>query len=642
MSKFICEIDGRFAPIRVYEDIICVPFKILQHIPDVVHIGGPIYPDEEYLSPFPHRYFHSDAPKDTRPEVPKDYEVHEKPSAYVGVISNHFGHFIADLCVPRVWPIVASIDKNIDFWAWSPNPQKIPEFAKEILFGYFGVKSLKFIEKPIKVKKLYVAPQMERAKTGFYDENKKNLQEYLEFVDYMTDKYLHGYYNSELKHEIVFVSRKKLLDGLIGEEYIASLMELAGIKVVCPEDYSFKDQLYIYKNASILIFSEGTALHTLRFFGDLSKKKVIIINRRKGYLMDKIPLSDRRAEVHYLDYVEANFLRFAPAVCDMEAILQGLEDLIGIKLLKHFNRKDYIEACRNHIEKVISSLKNSKSPLRSAVINQILNFLTKKQAETNKFYITECLISYYTNTFQRLQPLIEYSLFPRSDLFYSLNIEQFFLDLIKGCTLSIVGIAVYRRKVYDLFVDDGREIHKVSWVETPNIGKIAPHSPNSGNARFIIHNLPFEYGRSLKFFIKTDEEKTIEVIKVTPSKRFVLNRIDIYKKVEKLVEFINIDNIAFDLFSNSISVGGVVVLFRYIEKDCKLIIEDAEGTKEVLWNLPSPACANMYKGNPFAEKARFTVKELVIQNGYPLRLYLEVDNTDRIEICEINVEFSIY
>jgi hypothetical protein len=95
--------------------------------------------------------------------------------------------------------------------------------------------------------------------------------------------------------------------------------------------------------------------------------------------MDKIPLSDRRAEVHYLDYVEANFLRFALAVCDMEAILQGLEDLVGIKLLKHFNRKAYIEACRNHIEKVISSLKNSKSPLRSAVINQILNFLTKNK-----------------------------------------------------------------------------------------------------------------------------------------------------------------------------------------------------------------------------------------------------------------------
>ncbi len=68
---------------------------------------------------------------------------------------------------------------------------------------------------------------------------------------------------------------------------MCSLFEKNGFKVIYPEKISIKEQLKIYSDAEIIVFTEGSAIHTLQLLGNINAK-VIIINRRKGVLYSKM------------------------------------------------------------------------------------------------------------------------------------------------------------------------------------------------------------------------------------------------------------------------------------------------------------------------------------------------------------------
>ncbi len=644
----VTEIDGLLTPIRLYEDIILVPLiKMLRH-PKLTHIAGPIYPEEEYFSPLPHRYFFDYTPADIRPSLPSNYLDYDETCAYIGIIDNHYGHFIADLCVPKIWPIIASIDRSIEYLACARPFKEIPNWAREILFNYFQIKKLSLVTTPIKVKKLYVAPQIERLKTGFYDEEKKNLEHYLNFVDQMTNRYLENFDNPALRYEIVYVSRIKQLQTIIGEEYISNLFERAGIKVICPEEFSFKEQLYIYKNAHILIFAEGTAIHTLRFLGNLGNKKIIVINRRKNYRMDQSPLLDRKAEVHYLDYVDLSFGKYLPSLCDTERILEEIEDLIGISLLKYFDRKQYFVACEKHFSKSIEAIKTDNWPIqyKFKFIKNTLELLKQRYATTNSF-VSKYFMAKFEEELSKLEPLIQIECVDDIQMVKSVMIEKANLNLLDESKISIHGIILLREAPFSVFVSDGKKTQEVIWTASPNIGELHPDCPNSKMARFIAKNLSFEYMKPIKFFLRTNDNLEIELMKIIPVKRFILNGVNIDYKSSNTISYINIDAITLNLLDlqkpNSLSIGGVVLVEESIKnkEDFQLLIEDIEGIKKVNWSIPSPYMATKYKNNPHAKNCRFIAQGITAKSKSPLKLYLS-DISNNILLCEIVIDYEYY
>jgi hypothetical protein len=382
----VYEIDGRISHIKIYENIICVPFEYLHdNIAGIQHKGGPIWHDWED-EPYS-RYFFSIKPVDQLPDIPGEYEVYEKSFVYIGVLHRHYGHFIADICVPRIWSIIASLSKNLKFLVAAPFG--ILNFHKEILFNYFKIRNLKLLDRPMKIKKLYVAPQIERAFSGFYDRDSAFLQSYLEFIEEMTEKYLANFDKSDLKFDVIYVSRKNLLNTFLGEKYLADLLESLGIKVISPEKLSFKEQLYLYKHSSVLVFVEGSALHTLQFLGDLKEKKIFVINRRKEKKVAYRQLIDRGADVHYIDNVLTDNQLIAdpqlPHFIDIENTLNELETAIGVPFLSKFNKQAYLSACKEHLEKFIDFWERSKNPYK----DHILNSAKKIMQEFSKSYQLE-------------------------------------------------------------------------------------------------------------------------------------------------------------------------------------------------------------------------------------------------------------
>jgi len=136
-------------------------------------------------------------------------------------------------------------------------------------------------------------------------------------------------------------------------------------------------------------------------------------------------------------------------------------------------------------------------------------------------------------------------------------------------------------------------------------------------------------------------QKVVEnVIKKFEAKQKVYIPVELSKLVKEgeVVEKVVIDQLYLDLLKGSkLVVGGVVVLKPEVKEEYRLLVEDAEGIKEVQWGLPSPGYAKMYPDNPYAKKARFKVEGVVATEGKPLKLYLEGKNGDKIMIYDTSI-----
>uniref|UniRef100_A0A7V6CEC8 Uncharacterized protein n=1 Tax=Thermodesulfobacterium geofontis TaxID=1295609 RepID=A0A7V6CEC8_9BACT len=136
-------------------------------------------------------------------------------------------------------------------------------------------------------------------------------------------------------------------------------------------------------------------------------------------------------------------------------------------------------------------------------------------------------------------------------------------------------------------------------------------------------------------------QKVVEnVIKKLEAKPRVYIPVELSKLVKEgdIVEKVVIGQLYLDLLKGSkLVVGGVVVLKPEVKEEYRLLVEDAEGIKEVQWGLPSPGYANMYPDNPYAKNARFRVEGVVAVEEKPIRLYLENKNGDKILIYEIKM-----
>lgn len=178
------KIEGVCGPLFIYEDILCMPAQKLLVPWEGVHFkGGPVWPNWED-EPIVRYFVNNGRPMDTIPDIVEPEESIEELVAWGGAIHQHFGHFVADVCIPRVIPILAEFP-NITFIFIAPPNLELKPWMKEI-FDYFDIKNYILIKKPTLVRKLIAGPQIERLYSGLYDY--KYLDSYLDYLDLLAEK----------------------------------------------------------------------------------------------------------------------------------------------------------------------------------------------------------------------------------------------------------------------------------------------------------------------------------------------------------------------------------------------------------------------------------------------------------------------
>lgn len=82
-------------------------------------------------------------------------------------------------------------------------------------------------------------------------------------------------------------------------------------------------------------------------------------------------------------------------------------------------------------------------------------------------------------------------------------------------------------------------------------------------------------------------------------------------------------------------VSGIVLPAPAAPAGCRLLIEDANGCREVRWGLPSPKLAARLPGNPAAARARFRAEGVSPAGDQPVRLLLACGEAERVLLAEV-------
>ncbi len=386
----VYEIQTHLSPVKVYEDIVIVPYKRLFPKPK----GGPIYHDWDD-KPFTRYYQNKSVPLDEKPEF-KEPRIVIDQANFGGVLHPNWGHFVADIVVPRLIPVLQSeFSQNKYLFGAEPWLKGMLPWMKEVLFDYFKIKESNVIilKEPVLVKKLFVDPQIEVVNGGIWDE--KYVEPLMNFLlEKEKENELDGI---EPQNGCLYVSRAKLSTKatFLGESYLCKILEDAGIKVVYPEELSVKEQLRIYKSYRTLIFAEGSAVHTLQLLSKMLHTKVIVINRRAGYTVAKWQLSYRVREIKYINKVITDFQEIAqfegmrllplfPSLLSFRDLFEELEEATGIKL-----------GCFLNKDKIIASIKDDFNNYKIYWVNRFKNNRSDKAA----YYIV--------NIIPKMQEIIE-------------------------------------------------------------------------------------------------------------------------------------------------------------------------------------------------------------------------------------------
>ncbi|MCT0250828.1 glycosyltransferase family 61 protein [Synechococcus sp. CS-197] len=193
-----------------------------------------------------------------------------------GFAIDHFGHFIADNC-HRFWPLLEQTIPDIEgilfigFESDADQSQPLSSFQKDII-SYLTNRPTQTIlaTQSLTIERLIVPTQANTL--GPLSEPQKH------YTNLLTQ---HRRRRSwRINRKKIYISRSKLRTQscLIGEHVIEKILNDAGFLIFHPEEHSFEHQINLYKTADMLVFCEGSAIHTLDLAGDI-RADVVIISR---------------------------------------------------------------------------------------------------------------------------------------------------------------------------------------------------------------------------------------------------------------------------------------------------------------------------------------------------------------------------
>lgn len=190
---------------------------------------------------------------------------------YFGALIKHHGHQVAEF-VHRLWPLHDRCYKVL--FVASDGYAHVSNFLYDYL-QCLGVKDFFIVDEPIVVERLLVPDSGK-----FLNQDIKDW--YLEKLNLFW---------SRKKNRLSFLPKKILVvrshlqkGRIIGEFLIEKAFSRLGYFVFRPEEYSFIEQLGFYLAAEKIVFSEGSAMHTLDIAPKIKAKVLVLLRRSSSRL----------------------------------------------------------------------------------------------------------------------------------------------------------------------------------------------------------------------------------------------------------------------------------------------------------------------------------------------------------------------
>ena len=192
---------------------------------------------------------------------------------YIGVIPDHWGHFLID-CVSRIWGAMEVRDSVIIAYCtftydYNPLAGNYGEFIKLL-----GIDTDRFIrvEMPMKFDEIIIP---ERIMSFGLECN----AHYVSVIKKVIDNALSVPIDNEVIDKIYFSRRhfRPAIDTEVGEEEIEENFRRNGFAVLYPEELSLRKLIFYLQNCRVAVSLSGTAAHNAIFAG--KDAKIIILNR---------------------------------------------------------------------------------------------------------------------------------------------------------------------------------------------------------------------------------------------------------------------------------------------------------------------------------------------------------------------------
>ena len=257
-----------------------------------------------------------------------DFEQIHGETIFLGILHNHFGHFLCDT-LSRLW-IVSQAGKS-DTFVFLMTDTGIPKFALDF-FDLLGIGDrVRIIESPTIIHSLIIPDRAVIYPDFFHPD-------YLKLSRYFNE--IHGFSTNDTE-EPLFVSRHELIPGysryVVGERILHQLLKDLGAAIICPESLSIEQQFKAFNRHKNIIGYAGSAMHNLLFTS--GKKNILYYSGRSvptvykkidRYLNNKATyLSVRqRPDGRLLDLK----VGFKPEILDLPRLLSAVEVFLELGL----------------------------------------------------------------------------------------------------------------------------------------------------------------------------------------------------------------------------------------------------------------------------------------------------------------------
>lgn len=200
---------------------------------------------------------------------------------YLGILNQHWGHFLVDYCT-RMYYAIRHSEKKCFFLTSRPGTQEITsQIYRFIELSGINMTNISFISDPVFIEHLII-PEQSYIVDGYYS------REYLDVFEQIVynhkpkcDKYFKKIFFSRTKFNKNYIKE-------IGSEMIEDVMAEAGFKSICPEEESLDNQIAYLRNCEEFCAINGSLHHNLVFTQNLDIKTYVINKQQfvNNMLMD--------------------------------------------------------------------------------------------------------------------------------------------------------------------------------------------------------------------------------------------------------------------------------------------------------------------------------------------------------------------
>lgn len=240
---------------------------------------------------------------------------------YLGILHNHFGHFICDT-LSRLWAI-SDFDEDMPIVCLTFDGG-VPKFAHDF-FRLAGLNDrIIYIDRAIYIKSL-VIPEKSVEYPNFFHPAYLKIRKLI---------FNNNHFSSNTTDQLLFVSRENLTLGysryVVGEGRIASALVQCGASAISPESLDLMRQFSVFNKHRTIVGYAGSAMHNLLYTN--GRKKNFYYSARpipKIYrAIDSRLINDSRylcaGQDPSSDVIKLK-VGFKPEIIDVEKVLRGLE-----------------------------------------------------------------------------------------------------------------------------------------------------------------------------------------------------------------------------------------------------------------------------------------------------------------------------